>query len=105
MQALVLLARGDAAKDLEILVLRHQLTGLVTQERPPRGACPAWCRVEPVASQQRPDGRGAHPDAELAQLPRSSARSPHRTLSLAIRRINSVVCGSIGGRPGVRSLP
>ena len=28
MQALVLLARGDAAKDLEILMLRHQLTVL-----------------------------------------------------------------------------
>jgi hypothetical protein len=28
MQVLVLLARGDAAKDLEILVLRHQLTVL-----------------------------------------------------------------------------
>jgi transposase len=27
-QALALLARGDAAKDLEILVLRHQLTVL-----------------------------------------------------------------------------
>jgi hypothetical protein len=27
-QLLVLLARGDAAKDLEILVLRHQLTVL-----------------------------------------------------------------------------
>jgi hypothetical protein len=26
-QLLVLLARGDAAKDLEILVLRHQLAG------------------------------------------------------------------------------
>ena len=33
-QALVLLARGDAAKDLEILVLRHQLT--VLRRRIPR---------------------------------------------------------------------
>jgi putative transposase len=34
MQALVLLARGDAAKDLEILVLRHQLTVLSRQISP-----------------------------------------------------------------------
>jgi putative transposase len=36
MQALVLLARGDAAKDLEILVLRHQLTVLHRQISRPR---------------------------------------------------------------------
>ncbi|HZA80174.1 MAG TPA: helix-turn-helix domain-containing protein [Actinomycetes bacterium] len=36
MQALVLLARGDAAKDLEILVLRHQLTVLSRQISRPR---------------------------------------------------------------------
>ena len=35
-QALVLLARGDAAKDLEILVLRHQLTVLHRQISRPR---------------------------------------------------------------------
>jgi hypothetical protein len=33
MQALVLLARGDAAKDLEILMLRH-LKGTETRMRP-----------------------------------------------------------------------
>jgi hypothetical protein len=35
-QALVLLARGDAAKDLEILILRHQLTVLRRQVSRPK---------------------------------------------------------------------
>ena len=35
-QLLVQLARGDAAKDLEILVLRHQLTLLRRQTPQPR---------------------------------------------------------------------
>ena len=35
-QLLAMLARGDAAKDLEILVLRHQLTVLRRQAQRPR---------------------------------------------------------------------
>jgi putative transposase len=35
-QLLVLLARGDATKDLELLVLRHQLVILRRQTPPPR---------------------------------------------------------------------
>ena len=53
-QALALLARGDAAKDLEILVLRHQLTtgrGVHADSvgrscgQPYGVACPSPCRV------------------------------------------------------------
>jgi hypothetical protein len=37
-------------------------------------------RTKPVLSQQRPDRRGAHPDAELVELPADPDASPSRVL-------------------------
>jgi hypothetical protein len=48
-QALVLLARGDAAKDLEILVLRHQLTAWGAETQPGRWPVGSAAWVAPVA--------------------------------------------------------
>ncbi|HZC99145.1 MAG TPA: hypothetical protein VFA46_02805 [Actinomycetes bacterium] len=80
----------------------------------PRSSLPAtvlaWLAARPahraqaVSSQQRPDRRGTHPDAELTQLPADPHAAPP-ALSRAIRRISAAVRGSVGGRPGVRSLP
>jgi hypothetical protein len=39
-QALALLARGDAAKDLELMVLRHQLSILHRQAQAPGWSLP-----------------------------------------------------------------
>jgi putative transposase len=44
-QLLTLLARGNAAKDLELLVLRHQLTVLRRQTPCPKRGCPAVRRT------------------------------------------------------------
>jgi putative transposase len=60
-QLLVLLARGDAAKDLEILVLRHQLTvqrrqahapgsSPPTAPSSPRSAAPCHATAGPASS-------------------------------------------------------
>jgi len=63
---------------------RHDPLGLGFEElRPGRPAAPRrW--AQPVASQQRPDGRGAHPDPELAQLP-ADPDAAQRGFSLALR--------------------
>jgi putative transposase len=53
---LVLLARDEAAKDLEILVLRHQLTVLRRQVQPPR-LDPADRTLLAAVSRALPRGR------------------------------------------------
>jgi putative transposase len=49
-QLLVQLARGDAAKELEILVLRHQLSVLRRQTARPRLGPPTERRSLPLAA-------------------------------------------------------
>jgi len=56
-QLLVLLARGEAAKDLEILVLRHQLTVLRRQVPVPSWSLPIGrCSPRSAASSLEPAG-------------------------------------------------
>ena len=55
--------------------------GLDLQEiRPPRPASSFWCRLQPVASQDRPDRSRRHPDAELAGFPDDPHITPSRVL-------------------------
>jgi hypothetical protein len=60
LQLLVLLARGDAAKDLEILVLRHQLTVLRRQVPHPGSSPPtASCSRRSAGPCPKPAGRAS----------------------------------------------
>jgi hypothetical protein len=59
-QLLVLLARGDAAKDLEILVLRHQLAVLHRQAHDPGLSLPIGrCSPRSAARCPEPAGRAS----------------------------------------------
>jgi hypothetical protein len=59
-QLLVLLARGDAAKDLEILMLRHQLAVLRWQVSRPGSSPPTGpCSERPAGHCRAPAGRAS----------------------------------------------
>jgi hypothetical protein len=57
-------------------VARHDPLSLRSKKLRPARPRAARRRAEAVASQQRPDGRGTHSDAELAQLPADSHAAP-----------------------------
>jgi hypothetical protein len=61
-------------------VAGHDPCGLGLEELRPCRSKPSWRRAEAVSSQQRPDGRGIHPDAELAQLTADPHATPSRVL-------------------------
>jgi hypothetical protein len=57
-------------------VAGHDPRGLGFEELRPARCAASRRRTEAVASQQRPDGGGTHPDAELAQLPADPNAAP-----------------------------
>src|SRR6266498_4525943 len=62
-------------------VTGHDPRGLHPKELRPARSGVSRRRAQAVASQQGPDRRGAHPDAELAQLPADPHAAPPGILS------------------------
>src|SRR4029450_9500714 len=90
-QLLVLLARGDAANDLEILVLRHQLAGLRRPTRVPGWSPPVrGCAPPPPGRPPpRPGYLGAAPPARgpAPPAPRPGLEPADRALLAAVSRV------------------
>jgi hypothetical protein len=75
---LVLLGRSQASKDVEILLLRHEVMVLRRQVGRPR---PDWAdrgqlRPPPDRDQLNPPVQGAHADLRLAQIPLGPRQGP-----------------------------
>jgi hypothetical protein len=80
MEALVLLVRGDATKDLEILVLRHQLT--VLRRQPPRP------KLEPADRALLAAISRALPRARWVMLPRGAGDTTALASAAGRRRVD-----------------
>jgi hypothetical protein len=80
MEALVLLVRGDATKDLEILVLRHQLT--VLRRQPPR------LKLEPADRALLAAISRALPPARWVMLPREAGDTTALASAAGRRRVD-----------------
>ena len=92
---LVLVARSDAAKDAEILVLRHEIAVL---RRKVAGPKPDWADRAVIAALARmPPATMAGRDAGAARLPRAAG---FRTRACA-----RVWAGQAGCADGVRGCP
>jgi hypothetical protein len=92
-QLLVLLARRDAAKDLEILVLRHQLAVLRRQTPRPSSSSVLSCGVEVLELDAGVLGGEPPVDPATGAV---ACRLPRRDLPLQRRPV---------GQPPVQALP